>query len=670
MSFLSPLSIAIAAGLTLPPLIALYFLKLKRNERLVPSTLLWRKAIEDLHVNAPFQRLRSSLLLFLQLMLLILGAIALGKPMLETAATHADALILLIDQSASMSVTEADGRTRLERAKEEARKCIDNLDDDAQAMVIAFADRANVVASFGTDKSALRSKIDSIEQTQSSTSLREAVSLAEAYAQTIIIGGEQVGTDIASDPSTPPAKVFLFTDGCIEDMDSVTLERLEIAKITVKNVGSRRDNVGIISMEARRNYDRPEMLEVAATVANHHDKPIDLDAVLYVEGRHVDVQPLSLGADTGTDGASGAAGGSPHIATVAFENIEFSGAGVVQVTLQVSDAFAADDRAWTVIGEPRRIRVLVVEGTHAVLGDMLAAFNVDVTRMSGSEYESASDKVLLEGKRSAFDVVVFERHSSGRLPPGNYFFWGAVPKIEGVEAGRVINDQVIFNWDETHPILRYVGIEMLELNQWLELKLPTEAESLVDGETSAVLAYFARGSSQFLISAFSLIAEHAGQPIENTRWCYSADFVVFLQNALASLSSNIAASGQKSVAPGRPVSLPVPAGTSTVSLMLPGGSEETLTVAGNDTVHFARTQQVGVYKLEGGIPGDDQFTVSLFNERESRIQPEETLTFGAEQVKSQATNVQVNKPAWTYFLLGMLGVLFIEWVVYNRRVFV
>jgi Ca-activated chloride channel family protein len=64
MEWLTPLTAFYAAVITVPLLLLLYFLKLKRREHIVSSTLLWKRAVHDLQVNAPFQRLRRNILLF------------------------------------------------------------------------------------------------------------------------------------------------------------------------------------------------------------------------------------------------------------------------------------------------------------------------------------------------------------------------------------------------------------------------------------------------------------------------------------------------------------------------------------------------------------------------------------------------------------------------------
>ena len=522
MNFLSPVAIGIAAALTVPPLVALYFLKLKRDLRRVPSTLLWKRSVEDLHVNSPFQRLRSSLLLILQLLVLILGAIALGKPMFQTAETHESTVILLIDQSASMSVIEADGRSRLDRAKQQAKLRVDNLADDARAMIIAFCDRATVVSSFDTDREALKRKIDSLEQTQSRSMLGEAMSLAEAYTQNIIIGSEEAGADRPPDSIAPPASVFVFTDGRVQDAEHVALQKFDVSKIHVTNVGTRSDNIGITAMDARRNYERPEILAVAAAVQNFGPEPVTVDAVLYVDGQNVDVQTVRL-APRGTVESEGTdapdASNPSGLGVVAFDEVEFEGGGVIEVVLHGDDALPADNRAWTIIDAPRYIEVLLVSEGNWLLENVLSTLPITLVTMEPAEYERADDKTLLDGERSAFDVVMFDRHSTARLPQGNYFFWGAVPQLEGVSAGRLIGNEVIFNWDDTHPVLRYVAVEMIVVDEWLQLQLPPEALSIIDGQTSPVMGYFARNASQFLISAFSVVREdESGTPLLNTLW--------------------------------------------------------------------------------------------------------------------------------------------------------
>src|SRR5213595_3333984 len=121
---------ASAAGVAIPALLVLYFLKLRRREMPVSSTILWKKAIQDLQVNAPFQRLRRNLLLFLQLLLLLLLCLAFARPITHYTPGAGKVTVILIDRSASMSTIdqEVKGKTRLDEAKRRAKDLVDTLD--------------------------------------------------------------------------------------------------------------------------------------------------------------------------------------------------------------------------------------------------------------------------------------------------------------------------------------------------------------------------------------------------------------------------------------------------------------------------------------------------------------------------------------------------------------
>src|SRR5215217_6135125 len=104
-----------------PAILALYFLKLRRQPLAVPSTYLWSRAIEDLHVNSLWQRLRQSLLLFLQLLLIALIAFTLLRPGWQGTKLLGHRIIFMIDTSASMAATDV-GPSRLDHAKQQAKE--------------------------------------------------------------------------------------------------------------------------------------------------------------------------------------------------------------------------------------------------------------------------------------------------------------------------------------------------------------------------------------------------------------------------------------------------------------------------------------------------------------------------------------------------------------------
>src|SRR6266705_4244852 len=114
MSFLAPAAAVLA--LTLPAIVALYFLKLRRPTRIVPALHLWPNQIRDRQANVPWQRLRFSWLLLLQLLVAAFLVAAAIQPALPVRASLASHTIVLLDASASMQAKDVQP-SRLDEAK-------------------------------------------------------------------------------------------------------------------------------------------------------------------------------------------------------------------------------------------------------------------------------------------------------------------------------------------------------------------------------------------------------------------------------------------------------------------------------------------------------------------------------------------------------------------------
>src|SRR3954454_20700297 len=108
LSYHLPISRWAALILLLVPLaiVLLYFLKLKRKPLQVPSTFLWKKSIEDLHVNSLFQWLRENVLLLLQVLTVLLLIYSLMAWQFHGSTTEGVHYIIVIDNSASMGTTD------------------------------------------------------------------------------------------------------------------------------------------------------------------------------------------------------------------------------------------------------------------------------------------------------------------------------------------------------------------------------------------------------------------------------------------------------------------------------------------------------------------------------------------------------------------------------------
>src|SRR5579872_2761509 len=110
-----------------PIIVFFYLLKLKRREMVVSSVLLWSHLIKDVQANAPFQKLKKNLLLFLQLLIVFLSILALARPAYVTRSLGGSNVVVILDGSASMQSRDGRGGTRFDEARSLATRMVNDM---------------------------------------------------------------------------------------------------------------------------------------------------------------------------------------------------------------------------------------------------------------------------------------------------------------------------------------------------------------------------------------------------------------------------------------------------------------------------------------------------------------------------------------------------------------
>ena len=108
--------------------------------------------------------------------------LALAGPRIRGTAGQGQRYVLAIDNSASMSATDVAPEPPGAGQGRRPRRSSTAMEADDLAMVIAFSDRARVVSNYTGNRRLLLQRIDAIEPTQATTSLREALQVAAGLA--------------------------------------------------------------------------------------------------------------------------------------------------------------------------------------------------------------------------------------------------------------------------------------------------------------------------------------------------------------------------------------------------------------------------------------------------------------------------------------------------------
>ncbi len=612
MSFLSPSAFLFA--LTIPVVIVFYLLKRKRVVKLVSSTLLWQKFLAETQASAPFQKLRRNWLLLLQILLLLLAVLALSRPFFATKAPNSDLRVLILDASASMQSTD-ETPSRFEKARTEALTWVDSLRDGDKMVVLQVAANTEVKQSETGEKSALRRAILACAPLDSPTRLTPALKMADSLIRD---RGKE---------SNP--EIHLFSDGAVPDLNEFDNKSLPLI---YHHVGHSANNIGITALDVKANPEDASQRAIYVNVANFSTNLQQTDLELRLDGKLLDTRPLKIGPGEV----------SPQI-FLASQTHD----GVFSVHTTLTDDLAADNDASVISLLPHPVSALLVtRGNRFMERALRAVPNVQLTVNSE-----------LTDDASAFDFVVLDDVVPVVWPRGNVLAIHVVNTnwFDGISE---LETPAIVDWRATHPVLRYVGFDNVQVAKSMMVKTPTWGVSLVDSPQSPLMVAGELGRQRILWVGFDTL--------EST-WPYRISYPIFIANAAEWLNPATERNRQLLVRAGDPFHLTLSQPITNAQVTLPDGTIKTLKVDTNaNEIVFGDTFHQGVYHLKTGT-NETTFCVALLDAAESNIKPREELQFGKYSKVSATSLHRANMELWRHIAAIALVVLLFEWWYYHRR---
>ncbi|MEO6577465.1 MAG: BatA and WFA domain-containing protein, partial [Candidatus Limnocylindria bacterium] len=424
--------LALIGLISLPIIVAFYMLRLRRRDMPVGSTFLWQQLIRDVEANAPWQRLRFSWLLLVQLLIAAIVVLAAARPFSAVESDLAANVVLIVDTSASMA-TSTDGEDRMALARERARDVVDRLPVGGRITVVAASDSADVLVGETDDANAAIEAIDGITATQLPGDLTDAFALASALARRDTDSSVVVVTDASSD----------------------RLPELGVgAPVLVERVGETDANQAIAALSALRRSGGAQ-LDLFVAVSNPSSTDATRRLEIYADGALVDARELTIPAGQRSEALVSTVPGSARL---------------IEARLAGSDALVTDDRAFAMAPADETTRALLVGAGNTYLENALALLpRLELYAVDGDGYPNSLAEAEEAG--TPYGLVVFDGTVPATVPtlPALYID-PDTDGLFGTVSGRIENP-VIDRADPDEPILRFVDLSTVHVGRTREIDL-------------------------------------------------------------------------------------------------------------------------------------------------------------------------------------------------------
>ena len=605
MTFLAPSAALLA--LTIPAIVALYFLKIRRPTRVVPALHLWPTQIRDRQANVPWQRLRPSWLLLLQLLAAAMLVLAAVQPALPANAALARHSIVLLDSSASMQATDVKP-SRFAQAKQQASSLVDQLGPQDRMTLIAVGPEPRILSSVTGDRETLHHALDALVPSNGPADLSSALALAAGLVRP--------GDD---------ARAYLFSDGIVEPLRASFSNGLPFP-VEYHRIGVSGENVALTSLTVRTSaQSRAAFLHVQNFGQQAHSVTLEWRA----DSHLLDVRPLNLAAGQGQD------------LTLPIP----VGATAVTAHLTEADVFAVDDTATAVAMTPRAFRVQLVTPGNVFLQQALALRNdLQIDVVAPSAYRPSA----------AYAMTVFDRFAPVVLPDGPALIVDP-PAGSSTAGGTAIGIGRVRAADAADPLLANVDLQDVHVARSQDLRASTFGRPLITSAQTPLVLVRDQPSRQVL---FGFDLHDSDLPLRIA-------FPILVENLSEWLLPPSVPS--RSFTPDEPVTVVPETGVTAVSIIRPDGTRRALSAGSIST--FNDTDLIGLYTVEQTVAGKRQpswFSVNLFSDQISQLKPADRLTLPP----THAGTAQATHPGqldiWPWVALAALGLLAAEWLAFHR----
>lgn len=625
MTLLNPLALLLL--LMGVPIILMYILRLRRRDQPVSSTLLWRRVLEDVQANAPWQRLRRNILLFLQLLALAALVLALARPAYSRARTVTGDLVVIVDVSYAMRTHDV-APSRFSAALDQVQRLARDLGPGNVMSVIAMGAQPQLVVAQSPDPATIARSLEALHTVPSPPNFLAALSLAASLARNS--GGGQ------SDQGFRGTRIIVLTsrESGIKHLPIAVSLPVEIIRIGAQHSCGRgtsasrclRD-LGITNFQVGRSGGHVRAL---LSIRNFGGSEASSDADLEVgrgsgPGEHLqlaDVRPVHL---------------APGQEVNLFWNELPSSAQRLHAKLAQRDDFESDKNAWAVVpsGQTRTVLLVSKATTRDQSRDyfLRTALAVDPTVRP----YVVSPAVYTATLARNFDIIVFDHFLPRSLPAtsallvsppaGRVGFPGGAPSASesGYGAVRFGTEKPVGNINLASPsaypalrsVLNYVDFSDVHIALSRTISLPGWLQPLAVSGDMPLIAAGDTGSLRVALIGFDL---------QKSDWPLRVSFPVTFQNLLHYLTPGLTL-GATTIKEGESVTLFPDGGASAILVRKPDGSVERLT---RPFVPFTDTGSPGFYQVQEvgtATNGTATFAVSFLHPRIDSVDGPSVITF-------------------------------------------